>query len=413
MYNMTNKLLLFFIINFLGLATIFAAPKKKAVYIVLDGIPADYMERVHPQTIFEIADEGGYARATTGGEIGGYSQTSTISAIGYMNILTGTWMNKHNVKGNSNLEPNYNYWSLFRIAKEQHKDVRTALFSSWVDNRTVLIGEGKPETDNLQIDYVYDGYELDKKAFPEKKDQLHIFEIDSVVCQKAAECIKGDAPDLSWVYLWYTDSGFHLYGDGSYMDEYVNRTDKLISQIWNAVKFREANHDEEWMVIVTTDHGRTESGHNHGGQSERERSVWISTNNKDLNAHFENPSLSLVDILPSICRYMDFKIPRDVRFEEDGIPFIGDADIYSLTTHPYNNSVTLRWKHHKSKNTATIYMATSNQYKTGRKDEWIKIGEVKASKGEFSIDLSQYPSSKFYKFVVETPYNHLTRWLYK
>lgn len=322
-------------------------------------------------------------------------------------------MNKHNVKGNSNLEPNYNYWSLFRIAKEQHKDVRTALFSSWVDNRTVLIGEGKPETDNLQIDYVYDGYELDKKAFPEKKDHLHIFEIDSVVCQKAAECIKADAPDLSWVYLWYTDSGFHLYGDGSYMDEYVNRTDKLISQIWNAVKFREANHDEEWMVIVTTDHGRTESGHNHGGQSERERSVWISTNNKDLNAHFENPSLSLVDILPSICRYMDFKIPRDVRFEEDGIPFIGDADIYSLTTHPYDNSVTLRWKHHKSKNTATIYMATSNQYKTGGKDEWIKIGEVKASKGEFSIDLSQYSSSKFYKFVVETPYNHLTRWLYK
>ena len=121
----------------------------------------------------------------------------------------------------------------------------------------------------------------------------------------------------------------------------------------------------------------------------------------------------LVDILPSICRYMDFKIPRDVRFEEDGIPFTGDADIYSLTTHPYDNSVTLRWKHHKSKNTATIYMATSNQYKTGGKDEWIKIGEVKASKGEFSIDLSQYPSSKFYKFVVETPYNHLTRWLYK
>ena len=85
-----------------------------------------------------------------------------------MNILTGTWMNKHNVNGNSNLNPNYNYWSLFRIAKNQNKDFKTALFSSWTDNRTVLIGEGKPETDHLKIDYVCDGYELDKDRFPAK-----------------------------------------------------------------------------------------------------------------------------------------------------------------------------------------------------------------------------------------------------
>ena len=124
-----------------------------------------------------------------------------------MNILTGTWMNKHNVNGNSNLNPNYNYWSLFRIAKNQNKDFKTALFSSWTDNRTVLIGEGKPETDHLKIDYVCDGYELDKDRFPAKKDDLHIFDIDSVVCKEAAACIRENAPDLSWVYLWYTDSG--------------------------------------------------------------------------------------------------------------------------------------------------------------------------------------------------------------
>ena len=62
---------------------------------MLDGIPADYIERVHPKNIFDIASKGGYARAYTGGEVGAYSQTPTISAIGYMNILTGTWMNKH------------------------------------------------------------------------------------------------------------------------------------------------------------------------------------------------------------------------------------------------------------------------------------------------------------------------------
>lgn len=180
------------------------AKTRKAVYIVLDGIPADYIERVRPTHIFDIARQGGYARAYTGGEVGGYSQTPTISAIGYMNILTGTWMNKHRVNGNSNLKPNYNYWSIFRLAKAQKKPCKTALFSSWTDNRTVLIGAGKPETGNLTVDYVYDGYELDEARFPPRPDQLHIFSIDSVVSHEAAQCIRRDAPrpqlGLSVVY---------------------------------------------------------------------------------------------------------------------------------------------------------------------------------------------------------------------
>ena len=371
------------------------------------------IERVHPKNIFDIASKGGYARAYTGGEVGAYSQTPTISAIGYMNILTGTWMNKHNVNGNSNLNPNYNYWSLFRIAKNQNKDFKTALFSSWTDNRTVLIGEGKPETDHLKIDYVCDGYELDKDRFPAKKDDLHIFDIDSVVCKEAAACIRENAPDLSWVYLWYTDSGFHIYGDGAFMDHYVNKTDDLVGMIWEAVQYREKKFDEEWMVIVTTDHGRGESGHHHGGQLARERSVWVSTNVRALNAQFTRPTLALVDILPTICRFMDFQMPRDVAFEKDGISFYGPTDIYELTTHPYDNQVTLCWKGEGAKDEAVVYMATTNAYKEGGKDNWSEIGRVKASTGRFVVDLGKYPSSKFYKFVVKTPTTSLTRWLQK
>lgn len=406
------KRLFLFLVVLLTLSTSYSK-NRKVVYIVLDGIPADYIERVHPKTVFDIAEKGGYSRAYTGGEIGTYSQTSTISAIGYMNILTGTWMNKHNVKGNSNLSPNYNYWSLFRIAKNQNKDFKTAIFSSWTDNRTVLIGEGKPETDNIKIDYVFDGYDLDKENFPSKKDHYQIFEIDSVVCKKAADCIKSEAPDLSWVYLWYTDSGYHLYGDGTYMDKFVEKTDNLISDIWKSVQYRQEKFDEDWMIIVTTDHGRNESGHDHGGQSERERSVWISTNNDDLNAHFKSNSLSLVDILPSVCCFMGFDMPRDVLFEGDGIPFIGNADISSLTTHPYDDKVTLKWKCYHSGEEAKIYMSTTNEFKTGGKDVWREIGTVSSDDCEFVVNLNEYPQSKFYKFVVATKNNHITRWMYK
>lgn len=389
------------------------ARTKKAIYIVMDGIPADYIERVRPKTVFEVAQKGNYSRAITGGETGAYSQTPTISAIGYMNILTGTWMNKHNVNGNSNLNPNYNYWSLFRIAKSQKKEYKTALFSSWIDNRTVLIGEGKPETDYLKIDYVFDGYELDSVKFPPREKELHIFDIDSLVAVQAAECIRKDAPDVSWVYLWYTDSGFHLYGDGSFMDTYVHKTDDLIAPIWEAVQYREKEFNEEWMFIVTTDHGRTESGHGHGGQSERERSVWISTNIKDVNEQFSRASLALTDITPSICSFMDFEVSQDIFFEQDGIPFIGKTDIYELKTRPYDDQVTLTWQCAPSKEDATVYVSHTNNFKEGGKGQWIEIGKVPAEKGEFVVDLKQLPPSKFYKFVVATSNNKIGRWIYK
>ena len=88
------------IILFCSLSLIsMAAKTKKAVFIIVDGIPADMIERLNTPAIDEIASKGAYARAYTGGEIGSYSQTPTISAIGYTNLLTATWMNKHNVDG--------------------------------------------------------------------------------------------------------------------------------------------------------------------------------------------------------------------------------------------------------------------------------------------------------------------------
>lgn len=386
------------------------AKTRKAVYIIVDGVPADQIERLHTPAIFDIAQQGAYARAYTGGEIGAYSQTATISAIGYTNLLTATWYNKHNVGGNDNLKPNYNYWTLFRIAKEQEKDFTTGLYSSWTDNRTVLIGEGKPETGNLKIDYVCDGYELDTNTYPKKEDELHIFDIDERVSEEAAKSIREQAPDLSWVYLWYTDDAGHLKGNGAFFDEYVRKADEQVARIWQAVKYREEHFDEEWMVVVTTDHGRGENGHGHGGQTERERTTWISTN-VDVNSHFSTPGLAIVDIAPSICRFMGLEVPKDVSWEQDGIPFVGKTDIANLRTQPYDQEVILSWDCYNKKQPVTIYAAISNHFKEGKSDEWIEVGTARSDHGQFRVDLSKLPSSKFYKFVVATPNNHLNRWL--
>lgn len=385
---------------------------RKTVFIIIDGVPADVIERLNLPAINEIASQGAYARAYTGGEVGEYSQTPTISAIGYTNLLTATWLNKHNVGGNSNLKPNYNYWTIFRIAKEQEREYKTAIYSSWTDNRTVLLGEGKKETGYLKIDYVCDGFDLDTLCFPQKDKELHIFDIDEHVSKQAAKGIRNDAPDLSWVYLWYTDDAGHIEGNGSFFDEYTKQADLQIERIWQAVQYREKHFDEEWMVVVTTDHGRTESGYGHGGQSERERTTWIATN-QQVNKHFRKDGLSIIDIAPSICRFMRFEVPRDVLWEQDGIPFIGSIDISQMKTLPYDNNIILFWKCLNAKAQVNIYIAINNQYKNGGKDNWIKIATVPAKQEQYNIKSEQIPASKFYKIVLQTENNHLNRWIYK
>jgi len=403
---------LFLIIFLLFSFWVIEAKTRKAVYIIIDGVPADLIERLKPPTIFEIASYGAYSRAYTGGEVGGYSQTATISAIGYTNLLTSTWVNKHNVTGNYNLSPNYNYWTLFRIAKEQKRNFKTAIYSSWTDNRTVLIGEGKSETNFLEIDFVEDGFEKDSIKFPKKEKNLHIFDIDEHVSQLAAEGIKNNAPDLSWVYLWYTDDASHLTGNGSYFDEYVMKADKQLARIWEAVKYREKNFNEEWMIVVCTDHGRGEDGYNHGGQSQRERTIWISTN-VPTNDYFNNEHLAIVDIAPSICRFMGFEVPRDVLWEQDGMPFIGKVDISNLQATRNGNFIHLTWNSMSNELPVTIYASSSNNFKNGKKDEWIKLATVKAGTKSHEIDLNDLPTSDFYKFVVQTTNNHLNRWFFK
>ena len=294
----------------------------KAIFVIVDGVPADVIERVATPHLDSIAAKGGYSRGWVGGVIGTSAETPTISAPGYMSLVTGTWANKHNVRTNYDLAPNYDYWNLFRLAKAVNPDLLIAIFSTWTDNRVVLLGEGRSEAGGFEFDYVADGFENDTERFPNQDNGHHIELIDQYVAAGAANVVQWVGPDLSWVYLQHTDDVGHKHGDGSELDLAAQSMDTLLGKIWSSVKARKRRYREDWLVLVTTDHGRdAETGRNHGGQSERERTIWITTNSGRLNQRFYSRP-AIVDIYPSIAAHLDLAIPDAVARHLEGKTFI-------------------------------------------------------------------------------------------
>jgi predicted AlkP superfamily pyrophosphatase or phosphodiesterase len=294
----------------------------KAVFIIADGIPADLLERTATPELDEISAEGGYTRAFVGGIVGTASESPTISAVGYNSLLTGTWANKHNVWSNSIENPNYGYWDIFRVAKAHDSTLETAIFSTWLDNRTKLLGDGLAAAGGSKLDYHFDGFELDTESFPHDENGDYLKDIDALVAGEAARYILEEGPDLSWIYLEHTDSVGHRFGDGAEMAAAVRNMDTRIGVVWDAIKQRRKRHDEDWLLLVTTDHGRdAATGKEHGGQSERERTIWIVTNSNRLNDRFDKKP-AIVDIMPSIATHLGLGMPESVQRQLDGRSFI-------------------------------------------------------------------------------------------
>lgn len=377
--------------------------KRKAIFVIVDGIPADVMEKLNTPSIDKISKEGGFKQVIVGGEKNGYSQTPTISAVGYNTVLTGTWVNKHNVWDNDIAEPNYHYKTIFKLLKEQDSTKKIAIFSSWLDNRTKLV--------NMPFDHHVDGLEHDTVRYPHDKETKYMLAIDQAVTDSAAAYIKSNGPDLSWVYLEYTDDMGHRHGDGPQFYNAIEMMDKKMGQLWEAIQYRQKQFKEDWLIIITTDHGRDpETGRNHGGQSDRERAGWIATNAKNLNTYFKNGNPSIADIMPTIASFMNIKIPRQDAMEVDGVSLTGKTGATDPQAKIEDGKLIVQWKKGTVNGNAKIWLSTTNNYKTGGKDEYKLVSTVPIANEKATIDIEKYPST-FYKVVIETPVNYLNRWV--
>ena len=227
----------------------------------------------------------------------------------------------------------------------------------------------------------------------------------------AAASIRDQAPDLTWVYLEFTDDMGHKFGDSPQFYAAIELMDKQVGRVWQAIQYRQQHYNEDWVIYITTDHGRDAvKGMNHGGQSDRERATWIVTNAKQLNAYFRNQVPAVVDIMPSIASFLGVTIFREQRFELDGVSLTGKVSGILPQARFQNGNIELSWTALDPTGMASIWVATTNQFETGQPDKYQLLKKVPVSDQKASVDVSKLPSS-FYKVVIDMPHNSLNRWV--
>ena len=192
-------------------------------------------------------------------------------------------------------------------------------------------------------------------------------------------------------YLEFTDDVGHGYGDSPQLYKAISFEDNIIGNIYDAVKQREEFYNEDWLFIVTTDHGRTaEDGRHHGGQSYREKDTWILINKNGVNNYArQTKKVAAVDILPTIINFLGLKVNDDISRELDGQSLLSTSDLSQLSATYVNGELVIRWNplNFKKGENVSIYLSTTNNKKHGGTDIFKKIGESAISSAVYQTKI--------------------------
>lgn len=243
--------------------------EKKAIVIGYDGCRADAL------TFTESNSSGVYKMLESGASLnyvycGGvnYPEVNTqdtSTAPGWCSVLTGVWADKTGITGNG-------------ITKSlEYKTLMTTL----TENRTIdsanfiTIWGGHFEDDNST-------YKLEKTYCEEKGLDVK-FSLCSTNTKSANIAIEdieqADCSDFIFAIYEGTDAAGHAFGFSTNNPIYkagYRLNDVLAYRTITAIEERETYESEDWLIIITSDHGGFGTGH--GGPSIQERMVFIIAN---------------------------------------------------------------------------------------------------------------------------------------
>jgi predicted AlkP superfamily pyrophosphatase or phosphodiesterase len=276
--------------------------RPKVLFLGIDGCRFDAIEAAKTPHLDRLMKNGIHSSRT---QILGkrYKESDTVSGPGWSSILTGVWADKHGVHNNKFKGKNYErYPHLFTLLKQGHPRARTVSLVTWGPIEEEIVSGADVSKKFVSGDSTYE------------KD-------DALAAAEAVRLLGSSDPDLLFLYLGQVDETGHQEGFHPSVAPYVRaieRVDALIGDVLSAIEKRSQRGEEDWLVIVTSDHGGQGKDHSDGHRiPEILNSFLIVSGRSAERGEFAAPTY-LVDAPATALAFLGVK--ADPRWELDGRP---------------------------------------------------------------------------------------------
>lgn len=295
---------------------------RKVLFLGWDGTRADAMANIFYDAnnfatnnynyeqddysgLHRLKEKGGLYLAYAGGERKKESQQQSSTCAGWTSELTGGWNTLHGVDTNNDVKKEGVDTIMMKYAK---LGLNTGLAFDWGQYFDVTLrNEVKYLIDNpslpmilRDIDRTPAASNADILRNENLKDEKNILS-ESIELYNAV-AMNGDihpqanydiamrdylkerinnGDDFVGGIFHRPDTNGHTTGFGNQNPDYVNsvrNANIYLYQLLQIVEERESNMNEEWLVLVTADHGG--NGKGHGEQIYECRTIWMATNRK-------------------------------------------------------------------------------------------------------------------------------------
>lgn len=218
--------------------------KNKVLIIGIDGCRPDALTQASTPNIDALIANSTYS-------LDARCLFTTSSGPGWTSMLSGVWQDKHAVTDNSYSNPNFAaYPHFFKRVEEANSD-----------NRTVSIVQWNPINNHMAS--------LDADVI-----------INSDTDEDAKNAVKTELAtnDPTILFLQLSNVDFAGHGTGfspsnpNYMSA-IETVDTQVGSIISILKNRDNYDNENWLILLSTDHGGL--GTSHGGPSEEERTIFV------------------------------------------------------------------------------------------------------------------------------------------
>ncbi len=240
--------------------------EKKAIIIGYDGCRVDVLKLSEGAINYMMGEGASVNYAYCGGVNYPEKNTQdTSTAPGWCSILTGVWADKHGITAND-ITKSMEYKTLLTSLVED-KTIDSSMFiTKWAGhfdrkNATYLEEKAYCEENNLNVSF--NKCEDDKASFDYTLNEIG----------------KENCADFLFVIYEQTDAAGHntgfTFNNPKYRNAFIEMDNYGLETI-KAIEERETYDTEDWLIIITSDHGGIGTGH--GGDSIQERMTFIVMN---------------------------------------------------------------------------------------------------------------------------------------